>query len=61
MTMSMNTAYHARYFAHELTRKRPAADVDRLSMSLFNASVALNPHQIDAAMFAFPGSLLAPG
>jgi hypothetical protein len=37
----MSTAYHARYFAYELTRKRPAADVDRLSISLFNASVDL--------------------
>ena len=53
----MSTAYHARYFAHELTRKRPAADVDRLSMSLFNASVDLNPHQIDAAMFALKSPL----
>ena len=26
----MLTAYHARYFAHELTRRRPSADVDRL-------------------------------
>ena len=53
----MSTAYHARYFAYELTRKRPAADVDRLSMSLFNASVDLNPHQIDAAMFALKSPL----
>jgi hypothetical protein len=53
----MSTAYHARYFAHELTRKRPAGDVDRLSMSLFNASVDLNPHQIDAAMFALKSPL----
>jgi superfamily II DNA or RNA helicase len=53
----MSTAYHARYFAHELTRKRPAADVDRLSMSLFNACVDLNPHQIDAAMFALKSPL----
>jgi hypothetical protein len=35
------TAYHARYSARELTRKRPAVDVDRLSMSLFNAAVDL--------------------
>src|SRR5947207_6785390 len=53
----MNTAYHARYFAHELTRRRPAADVDRLSMSLFDASVDLNPHQIEAAMFALKSPL----
>src|SRR5437667_9422070 len=53
----MSTAFHARYFAHELTRRRPAADVGRLSMSLFDASVDLNPHQIEAAMFALKSPL----
>lgn len=48
----MSTAYHARYFAHELTRRRPATGVGRLSRSLFDACVDLNPHQIDAALFA---------
>ena len=51
------TAYHARYFAHELTLQRPSADVDRLSASLFNATVDLNPHQIDAALFALKSPL----
>jgi ERCC4-related helicase len=55
--ISMSTAYHARYFAHDLTRKRPSADVDRLSMSLFDACVDLNPHQIEAAMFALKSPL----
>lgn len=53
----MSTTYHARYFAHELTLQRPSADVDRLSASLFNATVDLNPHQIDAAMFALKSPL----
>ena len=48
----MSTAYHARYFAHELTRLRPAAGVERISQSLFDACVDLNPHQIDAALFS---------
>ena len=47
----MSTAYHARYFAHELTR-RGGVGVERLSRSLFDACVDLNPHQIDAALFA---------
>jgi len=51
------TAYHARYFAHELTLRKPSADVDRLSASLFNATVDLNPHQIDAALFALKSPL----
>lgn len=46
------TAYHARFFAHALTLRKPSADTDRLSTSLFNATVDLNPHQIDAALFA---------
>ena len=47
----MTTSYHARYFAHELTRQS-ADGVERLSRSLFDACVDLNPHQIDAALFA---------
>lgn len=53
----MSTPYHAKYFAHELTRQRPAAGADRLSMSLFDACVDLNPHQIEAARFALASPL----
>ncbi len=45
------TTYHAKYFAHDLTR-RASGGMDRLSMSLFDAAVDLNPHQIEAALFA---------
>jgi SNF2 family DNA or RNA helicase len=48
----MSTAYHAKYFACELTRIG-GAGVERLSRSLFDACVDLNPHQIEAALFAF--------
>jgi hypothetical protein len=48
----MSTAYHAKYFACELTRIG-GAGVGRLSRSLFDACVDLNPHQIEAALFAF--------
>lgn len=48
----MISAYHAKYYAYELTRRHDADGVDRLSQSLFDASVDLNPHQIDAALFA---------
>jgi superfamily II DNA/RNA helicase len=47
----MSTPYHARYFAHELTRQG-GEGVERLSRSLFDACVDLNPHQIEAALFA---------
>src|SRR6266550_1908245 len=53
----MTTAYHAKYFAHELTRQRSPGGQDRLSMALFDACVDLNPHQIDAAAFAFRSPL----
>ncbi len=50
------TAYHAKYFAHDLTR-RVSSGLDRLSMSLFDAAVDLNPHQIEAALFALESPL----
>jgi len=42
----MSTPYHAKYFAHELTRQASGSDPDRLSRALFDAQVDLNPHQI---------------
>lgn len=53
----MISAYHAKYYAHELTRRHGADGVDRLSQSLFDASVDLNPHQIEAALFALRNPL----
>jgi SNF2 family DNA or RNA helicase len=53
----MSSAYHAKYFAHELTRKAPCDSLSRLSRSLFDAKVDLNPHQIEAALFALRSPL----
>ncbi|WP_251553979.1 SNF2-related protein [Neobacillus muris] len=53
----MNTAYHAKYFANKLTNHSASNDIEKLSMSLFNASVDINPHQVDAALFAFKSPL----
>jgi ERCC4-related helicase len=50
------TSYHAKYYAHELIR-HSVDGVDRLSQSLFDASVDLNPHQIHAALFALNNPL----
>ena len=50
------TAYHAKYYAYDLTRRAPTG-LDRLSMSLFDAAVDLNPHQIEAALFALESPL----
>jgi len=52
----MLTEYHAKYFAYDLT-KSGGKGVDRLGQSLFNASVDLNPHQVEAALFALRSPL----
>jgi len=46
------TSYHAQYYAHEIQKHHGEDDVERLSRSLFDACVDLNPHQIEAALFA---------
>jgi hypothetical protein len=51
-----STSFHAKFFAYDLTN-RGSVGVDRLSMSLFDASVDLNPHQIEAALFALQSPL----
>ena len=50
------TEYHAKYFAFDLTR-RTTGGLDRISMSLFDATVDFNPHQIEAALFALHSPL----
>ena len=50
------TAFHAKYYAYELM-KQGGKGVERLSRSLFDAAVALNPHQIDVALFALRSPL----
>ncbi len=50
------TPYHAKFFAHDLTRRAPSG-IDRLSTALFDAAVDLNPHQIEAALFALHSPL----
>ena len=52
----MLTRYHAKYYAYELM-KLGGEGVERLSRSLFDAAVDLNPHQIDAALFALRSPL----
>ena len=53
----MLTNYHAKYYAHELSTRSASDGVDRLSQSLFDAKIDLNPHQIDAALFALNNPL----
>src|ERR1700722_11410997 len=51
------TPYHAKYFAHELTKRCPSDSVDKLAGAVASAQVDLNPHQVDAALFAFNSPL----
>lgn len=60
----MITDYHAKYFAFELTKRCPSDSLEKLAGAVASAQVDLNPHQVDAALFAFhsplsKGALLA--
>ena len=48
----MTTSYHSQYWASLLTVKGGGESFDRLSHSIASAKVDLNPHQVDAALFA---------
>lgn len=53
----MLTDFHAKYIAHELTRRCASDSVEKLTAVLSDAQVDLNPHQIEAALFAFRNPL----
>src|SRR5664279_546065 len=54
------TDFHAKYYAHELTKRCASDSVEKLAGAVASAQVDLNPHQVDAALFAF-NSPLAKG
>lgn len=51
------TDYHAKYFAHELTKRYPPDSLEKFAGTVAGAQVDLNPHQVDAALFAFSSPL----
>ncbi|MBI3776297.1 MAG: DEAD/DEAH box helicase family protein [Gammaproteobacteria bacterium] len=51
------TDYHAKYFAYELTKRCAPDSVEKLAGAVASAQVDLNPHQVDAALFAFQSPL----
>src|ERR1700722_3307383 len=53
------TDYHAKYIAYDLTRRCATDSVDKLTSVLADAQaqIDLNPHQIEAALFAFRSPL----
>src|SRR5438093_13329843 len=55
--LSVITAYHAKYFAHELTKRCGSDTVEKLASVLSDAQVDLNPYQIEASLFAFRSPL----
>ncbi len=53
----MITDYHAKYFAYELTKRCSSDNIEKLAGAVASAQVDLNPHQVDAALFAFNSPL----
>lgn len=53
----MTTEYHTKLFAHELSRRHSVGDAEKLAGALLDAQVDLNPHQVEAALFAFKSPL----
>ena len=51
------TDYQAKYFAFELTKRYPSNSPEKLAGAVAGAQVDLNPHQVDAALFAFESPL----
>lgn len=53
----MITDYQAKYIAHDLIRRRSSDSTERLAIAVAGAQVDVNPHQVDAALFAFASPL----
>ena len=55
--MSFLSPQQACYYAHDLIRLGAVGQLDRLSTTLFDSKVDLNPHQVEAALFAISNPL----
>jgi len=55
--LSVTTDYHVKLYSHELSRRHSIADSEKLAGTLLDAQVDLNPHQVEAALFAFKSPL----
>jgi hypothetical protein len=55
--VSTITDHQAKLFARELLGVSPAGETARIGSALMDAQVDLNPHQVDAALFAFRSPL----
>ncbi|MDD2219900.1 MAG: SNF2-related protein, partial [Desulfoplanes sp.] len=54
---AMLTDFHAKLYAHELLRRLPSDSIEKFTAALMDSRVDLNPHQVDAALFAFRSPL----
>lgn len=52
MTLQLLTPYQSQYYAWLLTRRAACDTVESLASTLVDSQVDLNPHQIEAALFA---------
>ena len=52
MTRRLLTPQQCQYVAWLLTRRAPSDTVESLASTLVDSQVDLNPHQVDAALFA---------
>lgn len=55
--MPIITPYQAKYYAQMLTSRSVGDRLESLSQSLLSAAVDINPHQVEAALFAFRSPL----
>lgn len=55
--MENYTPHQARYFAEQITLNRSESTVDGLASAMSGVKVDLNPHQVDAALFALKSPL----
>lgn len=51
------TPHQAKYYAYELSKKCKSDSTEKFGATLLDAKVDLNPHQVEAALFAFKSPL----
>jgi len=51
------TDFHAKFYAYELSKRCASDSEEKLAGALVDAQVDLNPHQVEAALFAFRSPL----
>jgi len=49
--------YQAKYYSYELSKRCSSDSTEKFGATLFDAKVDLNPHQVEAALFAFKSPL----